>query len=192
MNAKLIFLLAGVSVLLGIGTVHARECAGISFPEELRSGGATLKLNGLGLREATVFKVDVYVAALYVVQTSPSADAILNSNTPKELILRFVRDVDRADVNKGWQEGFEKNAEGALPLLKERIEAFKQMMPDMKTGQRLRLVHKPGAGIQVDIDNAVKGTVKGDDFARALFSIWLGSHPPNPGLTAGLLGGACE
>lgn len=192
MQPKLTFLLAILSVSLGVGAAHGRECAGISFPEELRSEGATLKLNGLGLREATVFKVDVYVAALYVVQTSRSADAILNSNTPKELILRFVRDVDRADVNKGWQEGFEKNAEGALPLLKERIEAFKQMMPDAKTGQRLRLAHKPGAGIQVDIDNAVKGTVKGDDFARALFSIWLGPHPPNPGLTAGLLGGACE
>jgi len=191
MNATLIFLLAILTTSLGIGAVHARECAGISFPEELRSQGATLKLNGLGLREATVFKVDVYVAALYVTQTSRSADVILNSNTPKELVLRFVRDVERSDVNKGWQEGFEKNAEGQLPVLKERIEAFKGLMPDMKTGQRLRLVHKPGAGVRVDIDNAVKGTVKGDDFARALFSIWLGPHPPNPGLTAGLLGGPC-
>lgn len=191
MNAKLTFLLAILSVLLSIGTVHGRQCAGISFPEELRSGGATLKLNGLGLREATLFKVDVYVAALYVTQTSRKADAILNSNAPKELILQFVRDVERADVNKGWQEGFEKNAEGALAALKDRIEAFKALMPDMKTGQRLRLVHKPGAGVEVDIDNAVEGTIKGDDFARALFSIWLGSHPPNPGLTAGLLGGPC-
>jgi hypothetical protein len=192
MSAKLTFLLAILSVLLDIGAVHGRECAGISFPEALRSEGVTLKLNGLGLREATMFKVDVYVAALYVTQTSRDAGAILNSNAPKELILHFVRDVERADVNKGWQEGFEKNAEGALAALKERMEAFKALMPDMKTGQRLRLVHKPGTGVQVDIDNAVKGTIKGDDFAKALFSIWLGSHPPNPGLTAGLLGGPCD
>ena len=192
MNAKPTFLLAVLSASLGIGTVHGRECAGISFPEELRSDGTTLKLNGLGLREATIFKVDVYVAALYVTQTSRDAGTILNSNTPKELVLHFVRDVDRADVNKGWQEGFEKNAEGALAALKERIEAFKGLMPDMKTGQRLRLVYKAGAGVQVDVNNSVKGTIKGDDFARALFSIWLGPHPPNPELTAGLLGGPCE
>lgn len=191
MNAKPTFLLAVLSASLGIGTVHGRECAGISFPEELRSDGTTLKLNGLGLREATIFKVDVYVAALYVTQTSRDAGTILNSNTPKELVLHFVRDVDRADVNKGWQEGFEKNAQGALSALKERIEAFKALMPDMKTGQRLRLVSKPGAGVQVDINDTVKGTIKGDDFSRALFSIWLGPHPPNPGLTAGLLGGPC-
>lgn len=192
MNARPTFLLAVLSVSLGIGTAHGRECAGISFPEELRSDGTALKLNGLGLREATIFKVDVYVAALYVTQTSRDAGAILNSTTPKELVLHFVRDVDRADVNKGWQEGFEKNAQGALPALKERIEAFKALMPDMKTGQRLRLVHKPGSGVQVDINDTVKGTIKGDDFARALFSIWLGLHPPNPGLTAGLLGGPCD
>jgi hypothetical protein len=192
MNAKPTFLLAILSILLHVGTAHGRECAGIAFPEELRSEGVALKLNGLGLREATMFKVDVYVAALYVTQTSRDAGAILSSNTPKELILHFVRDVEGADVNKGWQEGFEKNAEGALAALRERIEAFKALMPDMKTGQRLRSVHKPGAGVQADIDNAVKGTIRGDDFAKALFSIWLGSHPPNPGLTAGLLGGPCD
>lgn len=191
MNPKLTFLLAVLSAFLGMETAHGRECAGIAFPEELRSEGAMLKLNGLGLREATIFKVDVYVAALYVTQTSRDSGTILNSNTPKEIILHFVRDVDRADVNKGWQEGFEKNAEGALAALKERIEAFKGLMPDMKTGQRLRLVYEPGAGVQVDVNNSVKGTIKGDDFARALFSIWLGPHPPNPELTAGLLGGPC-
>lgn len=191
MKAIRVFLLAAIAIALGAAPAHGKECAGISFPEELRSEGATLKLNGLGLREATMFKVDVYVAALYVTQTSRDAATILSSNTPKELILHFVRDVDRADVNKGWQEGFEKNAQGSLAALKERIEAFKQLMPDMKTGQRLRLMYKPGAGVQVDVNDNVKGTIKGDDFARALFSIWLGSHPPNPELTAGLLGGPC-
>ena len=36
-----------------------------------------------------------------------------------------------------------------------------------------------------------QGTIKGDDFAKAFFSIWLGAKPPNPELKAGLLGGAC-
>lgn len=66
--------------------MHARECAGFSLSEELRSEGAMLKLNGLELREATIFKVDVYVAALYVTQTSRDAGPVLNSNTPKELV----------------------------------------------------------------------------------------------------------
>jgi hypothetical protein len=34
-------------------------------------------------------------------------------------------------------------------------------------------------------------TIEGADFARALFLIWLGKHPPNAGLKKGLLGGEC-
>jgi hypothetical protein len=191
MKWEFLFLLASLTVALGIGVAHGRECKGTSFPEQVQVEGATLKLNGLGLRQATILKVNVYVAALYVAQTSTDANAILKSNVPKQLVLHFVRDVGRADLSKGWDEGFENNAKSELPVLKERIEAFKGLMADVKTGQRLSFVHKPAAGIQVDLNGAVKGAIAGEDFARALFSIWLGSNPPNPGLKAGLLGGAC-
>jgi len=40
------------------------------------------------------------------------------------------------------------------------------------------------------VNGAAKGTIKGDDFGKALLSIWLGD-PPNPEIKAGLLGGPC-
>ena len=43
----------------------------------------------------------------------------------------------------------------------------------------------------MNVNGAVKGTIKGDDFAKAFLSIWLGGDPPNPEIKAGLLGGAC-
>ncbi|MDX1440558.1 MAG: chalcone isomerase family protein [Rubricoccaceae bacterium] len=180
-----------LTIVLGLGTVHAKECEGVSFPEQMKSEGVALKLNGLGLRQATIFNVDVYVAALYVTQPSKDANAILKSAAPKELILHFVRDVGSSDLSKGWHEGFENNAKSQLPALKDRIEAFKGMMTDVKKGEVLRLTYKPGAGVRVEVNKAVKGTIKGDDFAQALFSIWLGPNPPNAGLKTGLLGGSC-
>jgi hypothetical protein len=65
-------------------------------------------------------------------------------------------------------------------------------MADMQSSQRLTFVHKPGAGLQVEVKGTVQGTIPGDDFAIAFLSIWLGAHPPNPDLKSGLLGGACE
>ena len=177
--------------MLGVGVADGKECGGVSFPEQVQAEGTTLKLNGLGLRQATFMKVNVYVAALYVAQPSGDANAILESTAPKEIMLHFVRDVSRSDLNKGWDEGFEKNAKDELPVLKERIEAFKGLMADMKTDQQLSFLHQPGEGVQVAVDGTVKGTIEGDDFARALFSVWLGSLPPNPELKAGLLGGEC-
>ena len=48
-----------------------------------------------------------------------------------------------------------------------RVDTLKSWMADMKTGERLTFTHKPGGGIQVDVGGATKGTIKGDDFARA-------------------------
>ena len=180
-----------LAMALGAGVASAKECKGVAFPDQTQVEGATLKLNGLGLRQATLLKVNVYVAALYVSQVSGDGNAILKANAPKELVLHFVRDVGGADLSKGWDEGFESNAKSELPALKDRIESFKGLMADMKTGQRLRFVYKPGAGVNVEVAGAAKGAIAGDDVARALFAIWLGGHPPNPELKAGLLGGPC-
>jgi hypothetical protein len=64
-------------------------------------------------------------------------------------------------------------------------------MADMQTGQRLIFTRVPGAGIEVSVNGAVKGTIAGDDFSRALMAVWLGDSPPNPELKSGLLGGEC-
>jgi hypothetical protein len=64
-----------------------------------------------------MLKVNVYVAALYVGQNSRDAHAILASNTPKQLVLHFVRHVDGADLEKAWDEGFAHNAKAPLPAL---------------------------------------------------------------------------
>jgi hypothetical protein len=190
-DMKSILLPALVVAVLGMGVAEGKECKGVSFPDQAQVEGSNLALNGLGMRQATAFKVNVYVAALYVAKPSSDPNALLASNTPSELILEFVRNVGADDVRKGWSEGFEKNAKDELPALKERIGELNGWMADIKSGERLTFIRKPGAGLQVDVDGAVKGTIKGDDFAKAFLSIWLGANPPNPGLKAGLLGGAC-
>src|SRR5260221_3940523 len=176
---------------LGAGVAHGKECKGINFPDQAQVEGSALTLNGLGLRQATMLKVNVYVAALYVAKTSNDANALLAANTPSELILQFVRDVGADDLRKGWSEGVEKNSKNQLPALKDRIAMLNGWMADVKSGDRLTFIHKPGAGIEVNVNSTVKGTIKGDDFAKAFLSIWLGADPPNPEIKAGLLGGAC-
>jgi len=188
---KRILFSAVLVATMGAGAVHGKECKGVNFPDQAQVDGSNLALNGLGLRQATAFKVNVYVAALYVAKTSSDPGALLGSNTPSELILQFVRNVGADDLRKGWSEGFEKNAKDQLPALKERIATLNGWMGDVKTGERLTFVHKPGTGLQVDVNGTVKGTIKGDDFAKAFLSIWLGADPPNPEIKAGMLGGAC-
>ena len=178
-----------VAALYATGA-DAKDCAGVSFPDQAQVEGSNLSLNGLGLRLATMLKVKVYVAALYVAKTSNDPAAILDSTAPVELVLQFVRDVGADDLRKGWDEGFEKNANGQLPALKGRIATLNGWMTDVRSGQKLVFTRKPGAGIQVSVNGANKGAIPGDDFAKTFLSIWLGD-PPNPEIKAGLLGGAC-
>jgi Chalcone isomerase-like len=180
-----------VVVALGIGVAEGKECKGVTFPDQAQVEGSDLILNGLGLRQATALKVNVYVAALYVTKTSTDPMALRGANTPSELILQFVRNVGADDLRKGWNEGFEKNSKEQLPALKERIAMLNGWMADVKSGERLTFVHMPGAGLQVEVNGTMKGTIKGDDFASAFLSIWLGADPPNPEIKAGLLGGSC-
>ncbi len=186
-----LMLLIGASALYGVGTAHGKECLKVNFPDQTVVDGSPLALNGLGLRQATMLRVNVYVAALYVSKPSTDPGAILAAPPPKRLILHFVRAVGRSDLNKAWDEGFEANAKGQITALKDRIEKLKTLMADVKADEQLSFTHKPGKGVTVDIGGASKGTIEGDDFAKAFLSIWLGPNPPNADLKAGLLGGPC-
>ena len=185
------FLVIAALLAFGAGSAQGRECRGVSFPDQAQVESGTLTLNGLGLRKV-FHTLNVYVAALYVAKPSNDPNAILGSTTPSELILQFVRDVGAGDITNAWQEGFANNAKGQLPALKDRIATLNGWMTDIKTGQRLGFGFRPGAGVTVSVNGAVKGTIKGDDFARTLLSIWLGADPPNSEIKTGLLGGSCD
>jgi long-chain acyl-CoA synthetase len=183
--------LASLVLLSAFGAADARECKGITFPDHVQVKGTELTLNGLGMRKATILKVNVYVAALYVTHASRDPQPLIDPTTPAELTLHFVRNVGVGDLRNAWKEGFERVAKDQMPALAARVAMLNNWMSDVKTGQRLDFVRLPETGIQVSVNGVPKGTITGDDFSRAFISIWLGAEPPNSELKSGLLGGAC-
>lgn len=167
----------------------AGELQGVTLPDQVTVEGRTLVLNGLGLREATILKVRVYVAGLYLEARSSDASQLIASEGPKRLVLHFVRDVGRGSLVDAWKEGFAKSAGPGVTALKDRLAMLDAWMVDMKRGDTLTFTQVPGRGIVVEVKGEAKGTLAGADFARALWGVWLGAEPPNPGLKKGLLGG---
>jgi len=88
-----------------------RDRATIPCPPILRSS----KLNGLGRRKATFFKVKVYVGALYPPQASKDASAILKANAPNQRVLYFVHDVGGGDVARLFTIWLGQNASNSWP-----------------------------------------------------------------------------
>lgn len=166
----------------------AGKKAGVTMQDTAVVANKKLYLNGMGLREATFLKVDVYVAGLYVEHVSSNPSKLVNENEVKMLVLRFVRDVDRGDITDAWSSGFKNNATVPVATLKPLIDRLNAWMPKFNDGDTLVFTYFPGEGVTVDINGVRKGILKGEDFARSLFSIWLGPKPPNGALKKGLLG----
>lgn len=186
MRALRWILICALVLLMG-GPVVAAERGGVHMPDSTTLDGKRLVLNGLGIREATILKVDVYVAGLYLEHKSSDAGAILRSKQRKVLQMKFVRDVDRSDIVEAWQEGFAKNTPDAKKLA-PKIKQLQGYMRDMAEGQTMTFSYVPGKGVTVRVNGKTMGRITGHDFQAGLYANFIGPHPPNEGLKQGLLG----
>lgn len=173
--------------LLMASVVAGAELAGVSLPETVHAGGATLKLNGTGIRKKLFIKV--YVGGLYLEAPTSDPAAILGADMARRMVMHFVyKEVDAAKVTEAFREGFANNSAASLGVLQARLDAFCAWWPTMRAGDRAEMTYLPGVGTTLVINGKDLGVTAGKDFADALFLVWLGAKPADAGLKEGLLG----
>lgn len=124
---------------------------------------------------------------------SSDSQAIIASRGPWDLVLHFVRGVGARDIRDAFSDAFASEGGGRVPApLAMRVAMLNGWVADMRAGETMTFLRIPERGVELDVGGRSMGVIPGDDFARALLAIWLGDHPPNPELKAGLLGGACR
>lgn len=159
----------------------------VTFPNSVRVGETELVLNGLALRKKAVFKV--YVAALYLTARSNNPDAVLADDKHRELVMQFLRDVDKQKMCEAWDEALEKNTPNASEQLKAQFVTLCGYMEDIKKEQQFVFTYVAGTGTSVKVAGVLKGTIPGKDFADALFKAWIGPNPgPGTGFRDDLMG----
>jgi len=189
MKSKTKFILSGVCALALIGSnASAAEISGVKLPDQVTVGGKSLKLNGAGLRQATILKVNVYAAGLYLEKPSGDGEAIANSDQTKSIQMTFMRDVTGKQMAEAFGEGFDKNCVAGCAELKPHIGKLQGLMKDMKKGETMA-VHFLADGVEVMIRGQKAGSVGDKAFSHQLIRCWIGKNPPNSGLKEGLLGG---
>lgn len=174
-------------VLAPVGAARAGEKGDVKMPDQMTVGGKKLVLNGMGIREATMFNVNVYVAGLYLEKKTGDANEVVNSEQVKHISLHFVRDVDKSDITEAWSTQFKKNG-ADMAKLKDSINKLNSWMDEMEDGDRMWFTYEPGKGLSVSVHGKAMGLIPGADFGRAFFAIWFGPSPPNKGLKSGMLG----
>jgi len=186
---KLVVLIAfaSASLLLSGSSATAAEISGVKLPDQITLEGKTLKLNGTGLRQATILKVNVYAAGLYLQSPSGDGEAIANSDQFKSIEMVFMREVSAKQMADAFQEGFEKNCVADCAKLKPDLSKLQGLMKDMKKGDTMAY-HFLTDGVEVMIRGQKAGAVGDKAFSHQLIRCWIGKNPPNAGLKEGLLG----
>jgi hypothetical protein len=68
--------------------------------------------------------------------------------------------------------------------------AMARVLPDVKKGDRVMGVHRPGVGASFWMNGKPTGEIRDAEFARRFFGIWLAPTTSEPGLRTALLAGA--
>jgi hypothetical protein len=188
MFKKTLILFLGLT--LSSFAVTAMEIEGVDIPDTLSLPGSdkTLVLNGAGIREK--FFMDIYIGALYLESKTTEVKTILNDTGTASVLMHFLySEVGKDKLTAGWTEGFEKNlSRTTLQAIEERITMFNNLFQTVHEGDVIRLDYLPDSGTQVRINGELRGTVEGNDFFRALLSIWLGEKPVTKALRKSMLG----
>ena len=175
-------------MLLVSAPLQAAVLDGVQMPPTRQVAGATLRLNGMGVRLYSMLRIHVYVAGLYLAQPSGNAADILRSPEPKLIEIGYLRDVDQSDVHRAWEHYFEANCATPCQLPRAEIARFLALTPAIRAGDNGMYLFTP-SGVQVIQNGRVLGTVPGADFARLLLSTFIGNAPTSPELKRALLGG---
>ena len=191
-------LLAPVALWLGAArSVRADEgpvkVAGVSCDRLARVAGVDLLLNGTGVRAVAWFKG--YAAGLYLTARAGTAAEVTAVPGPKRLQLRLLRDVSSAEFVKALRVGMPRNSPPALvPQLAERMDKLAALiaaLEEVHDGDLINLDYEPARGLVFVVNGKARGeAIPGDDFYGALLRVFVGDHPSDEKLKAGLLGHA--
>jgi hypothetical protein len=176
-----------VAALLFPGASSAATFAGVTLPDTADVAGKRLVLNGIGSRVYSIFRVDVYVAGLYLDAPSQDAAAILASPQPKLVAMVFLHAIGRDDLIAAWREAFRDNCKAPCVLPSASIARFEAMLDGVEKNDSMSFVFS-NVGVETVVRQQSKGRIDDPAFARLLLATWIGPAPPTEELKKALLG----
>jgi len=194
MNNVMARLLAAVVLAFAAAGAGAQpvEIEGVKLEPTAQVGGATLQLNGAGVRTRAIFKV--YVAGLYVPQKAADAATLLAQKGARRISITMLRDVDAESFASALNDGLRNNhTEAQVAGFKSQIDALNanlKAVGEAKKGDVIHFEFVPDSGTRVTVNGQPRGSViPGEDFFTAVLRIWIGDKPVDGDLKKGLTRG---
>ena len=170
-----------------VATSTFAQTAQPELPPDVASSLPAAELAGKG--KLTFFGLEIYESSLW---TSPGFKASAFEKHSFALELHYLRNFTAADIAKRSLEEMQRiepvpDQKAAL-WVKTLIEAF----PNVKKGDRIVGVHKPGFGMTFWHNGKRSGEIRDEEFSRQFFAIWLSPKTSEPKLRLVLIGKASQ
>lgn len=153
-----------------------------ALPGELRAELPTGRLSGTA--KLTFWGLDIYNASLWV---TPAFEASRYAQHPFALQLTYLRSLDGAAIAKRSIDEMLRQTKFTAQQAQAWQAAMAAIFPDVKSGDRITGIHKPGAGASFLVNGKPKGDILDPEFARLFFGIWLSDATSEPAMRKALL-----
>lgn len=179
---KRVSLILAITISACVGQVQATETA-----NELVQKGHKLYLNGQG--ERSKFFTTVYIAALYVSQTSSDARQILNADAPQLMRLQITSSLITPErLNSSIKEGLRLSAGDQYERYAGMLDqALTENSLSVDHGDQFDFLYIPGECTYFSRNGKQLGCMPSFEFKQVLFGIWLGERPIQSDLKNDLL-----
>lgn len=161
------------------------QAADVNQRAELQEALPQARLVGQG--RLTFWGFQVYDARLWA---NPGFTTDGFATLPLALELSYLRGFESQAVAERSITEMRRSA----PISDEQAErwmaAMARVLPNVKKGDRVMGVHRPGVGASFWINGKATGEIRDAAFAKLFFGIWLAPVTSEPGLRNALLAGA--
>lgn len=149
---------------------------------------ALANIEGLALQGSGTlhwFGIKIYEAKLF---TPGQLDPAQLPSKPFALELTYARDFSGASIAERSSDEIKRLGFGNTEMRQSWQQRMQAVFPNVRAGDRIRGVHRPGAGVSFFHNDKPIGAIEDSEFARAFFAIWLDPRTAKPSLRKELLG----
>jgi hypothetical protein len=170
-------------------TSEAPPAAGTVQPADARPelSDALPQARRIGTGRLTVWGFQVYDARLWA---QPGFSAGNYDRSPLALEVSYLRAFKAEEVAARSIKEMRRSKPVSEAQATRWIADLLRVIPDIRKGDRIMGVHKPGVGAAFWVNGKNTGEVQDAEFARLFFGIWLSPNTSEPKLRAALLAGA--
>ena len=172
-----------------IGLLLISPSFGSEIPKQIEYQGSKLNLNGQGTR--IIFFMKVYEGSLYLETKNSNAEDIIAMDAPMAIRIDVTSTMVTADaMKKALSEGLDKSTgNNTDPISNEIIQLSSSFDSAVSSGDNYEFIYLPGLGTHVLKNSELVELIKGMDFKKAFFGIFLSDNPIQKNLKKAMLGG---